>query len=179
MVNVGLLLNAGIWDSVDFGDPSRLVVSLLAAFGVVMALASLVFAAATLFSYDSLMMPESLWSESTDGPPRRGRGPPRTPHKWSVLRPPSQAQVILFYEMMHVWKCFFVPAVGLAFSAILFLLCALALRGVEAPPSVGGLLETLGPSRALPLALLIVTVLALGIPWWLYLRWRPRLGSED
>jgi hypothetical protein len=159
-------------------QPPPLMVSLLAAFGIVMALASLIFAAATLFSYDSLMMPESLWSESTDKPPRSDRSLPRRPPKWSVLRPPSQAQAILFYEMMHVWKWFFMPALGLAFSAIVFLLCALALRDVSVPPLINRLLESPDLLRALPFVLVLLTVLAVGIPWWLYLRWQPWLGSE-
>jgi phosphohistidine phosphatase SixA len=182
VVNIGLLLNAGIWDNINFGttSPSLLMVSLIAALGICMALASLIFAAATLFSYDSLMMPESLWSESDGRLPRRhDRRPLRKPPKWSVLRPPSQAQVILFYEMMHVWKCFFMPAIVLAFTAIVLLICSLATRDVSVPPLISGFLESPAFSRRLPIVLVLLASLALGIPWLLYLRWRPRLGSED
>jgi phosphohistidine phosphatase SixA len=188
VVNTGLLLSTGIWGSIDFGDRSHLMVSLLAAFGIIMALASLAFTAATLFSYDSLLMPESLWSEPGDGWWRTilsrsklvgwlwsdGRRPP----KWSVLRPPSQAHVILFYEMMHVWKCCFIPAIILAFLAIVSLVCALALEGVKAPLP-DNLLDSSTFWWALPRVLLLSTVLAFTISWWLYRRWRPRLGTED
>ncbi len=34
---------------------------------------------------------------------RRNRRIARPKKKWSVLRPPSQAHVVLFYEMIHVW----------------------------------------------------------------------------
>jgi phosphohistidine phosphatase SixA len=178
IVNTGLLLSTGIWGSIDFGDTSQLMVSLLAAFGIIMALTSLAFTAATLFSYDSLLMPESLWSEAGEGWWRRLRGSGRRPPKWSVLRPPSQVHVILFYEMMHVWKCCFVPAVILAFISIVSLVSALALEGVKAPLP-DSLLDSSTFWWALPRVLLLSTVLAFLISWWLYRRWRPRLGTED
>ena len=90
VVNIGLFLNAGIWDNINFGERSQLIVSLLAAFDIIMALASLGFAAATLFSYDSLLMPASLWSEPGGKPSRRDVRKPRKPPKWSVLRPPAK-----------------------------------------------------------------------------------------
>lgn len=181
VVNIGLFLNAGIWDNINFGNSSKLMVSLLGAFGIIMALASLAFSAATLFSYDSLLMPASLWSES-GGQPTQPRG--REPRKWSVLRPPSQAHVILFYEMMHVWNCFFIPAVMLAFGAIVSVVCSLALRELNVP-LLDDLLKSATFWSPLPRGLLLSIGLALSIgltfltSWWFYRRWRPRLGTED
>jgi len=41
--------------------------------------------------------------------------------------------VILFYEMMHVSNYFFIPAVMLAFGAIVSVVCSLALRELNVP----------------------------------------------
>jgi hypothetical protein len=93
--------------------------------------------------------------------------------------------VILFYEMMHVWTYFFIPAVILAFVAIVSLVCSLALGGVKVP-LLDSLLESftfwwpLPPFWwPLPRAALLSIGLTFLISWGLYRRWRPRLGTED
>jgi hypothetical protein len=145
-------------------------------FSILSALISLVFTAATLFSYDSLLMPSKFWSESSelgDEPSSRlkrflGKLPPKwTVSRWSVSRPPSPAHVVLFYEMVHVWNVFFIPAVILAFVAIGCLTMALVCRGESCLPSVGWWLFVI---------LALVVGLALLKYYW---EKEPRLGSED
>lgn len=174
VVNTGLILNAGIWGNVGLGQNSHLMTTLLAGIGVISALASLAFTAATLFSYDRLMMPEGFWSESGDE--RRGKA--KSPHAWSVLRPPSQAHVIIFYEMMHVWRCFFVPAIALAFFALVSVIFALAVSSASLPP-LDGLSESSGTWWILSVVFVLSAVFAFAIPALLYQRWKPKLGSED
>lgn len=91
--------------------------------------------------------------------------------------------MILFYEMMHVWKCFFIPAVVLAFVTLACLIGSLMMGAVSVEAVKAPLLDSLLESStfwwALPRALLLLIVLALLISWPLYRRWRPRLGTED
>ncbi len=178
VVNTGLILNAGIWGNVGLGNQSHLTPTLLAGVGVIAALSSLAFTAATLFSYDSLMMPERFWSE-TNALDDQQHGDARKPPGWSVLRPPSQAHVILFYEMMHVWNCFFMPAIGLAFLALVSVIFALVLQDVSVSP-FDDWLNSSGIWRVLPIVFFLSSLLAFAIPAYLYWRkWGPRLGSED
>src|SRR5215204_4210451 len=126
VVNTGLILNAGLWGSPEKWNDAP-IAKWVAYFAILAALISLVFTAATLFSYDSLLMPSKFWSESSepsDEPSSRlkrflGKLPPKwMVSRWSVSRPPSPAHVVLFYEMVHVWNVFFIPAVFFAFVAI-------------------------------------------------------------
>jgi disulfide bond formation protein DsbB len=80
--------------------------------------------------------------------------------------------VILFYEMMHVWRVFFMPAVGFAFIAIGSLISALICRqqDCESPIPVPW-----APWWVFALLALVI-LLALLVFYW---RNRPRLGSED
>ena len=94
--------------------------------------------------------------------------------------------MILFYEMMHVWQYFFIPAVILAFVTIVSIVCSLALRELEVPrlnrlldSLLDSLLESFPFWWSLPRALLLSIGLMFLISWGLYLRWRPRLGTED
>jgi hypothetical protein len=141
---------------------------------IIAALVSLAFTAATLFSYDALLMPSTFWSESshpTNTLPRGLRRPPR----WGTNRPPSQTHLVLFYEMVHVLTAFFVPAIVSAFVAVGLLVVALARRGIGT--LVRDLLGPPGP-WAIPLAFALVA-LAFLVPWAFHRRGRPRLGSED
>ena len=152
-------------------DPVDLV---LAGLAVVLVLVSLAFTAFTLFSYDGLMMPPEVWSEGFEV-----RGEPRwsvdRPPKWSVGRPPSQAHVVLLYEMMHVWKVFFVPAIVSAFAAVAVLLVALA----HASLSVRGNGWVSTHTWESLVGLLVIAALALLAPVMFYVGKRPRFGSED
>jgi hypothetical protein len=170
VVNTGLILNTGIW-----GQPQRWeaapVAELVAYAGIVVALVSLILTAATLFSYDSLMMPESLWSEPRGKSKWHNRD--RRPPGWSVSRPPSQAQVILFYEMMHVWSTFFIPAVLSAIVAIGCIVLALICRVEDCLPFPV-------PLPAIPSwgFFVLVAVIVL-LSWLFYQAKKPRLGAED
>lgn len=177
VVNTGLILNAGLWGPDGLLHSTLLVEKLFAGFAAIAALVSLALTAATLFSYDRLMMPESFWSdssESSDGPQRNASRPPR----WNVSRPPSQAVVVLFYEMVHVWKVFFVPAIISAFLAVGLLIVALAHRGVSTPLR-DGRPEPLASTWELLVALLIIAMLAFLIPAQWYDIRKPRLGVDD
>jgi hypothetical protein len=166
VVNTGLILNAGVWGTIGPSGNATWIDKALVIAAVVSALVSLAFTAATLFSYDALLMPSAFWSERSDpadGLPRGLRRPPR----WGVSRPPSQAHVVLFYEMVHIWTVFFVPAVVAAFAAVGLLIIALARQGI------GVLVED-------PLALAFSLVIAAFLlPWAFYQSRRARLGSED
>jgi hypothetical protein len=174
VVNTGLILNAGVWGRIGPSGNSTWIDKALIIAAVVAALMSLMFTAATLFSYDALLMPSTFWSDRSDPAKELPRGL-RKPRKWSINRPPSQAHVVLFYEMVHVWKVFFIPAIVAAFVAVGLLVVALARRGV------GALARDLpGPPGAwtIPLAFILV-ILAFLLPWGYY-QWRkPKLGSED
>jgi hypothetical protein len=63
--------------------------------------------------------------------------------------------------------------------AIVLLICSLATRDVNVPPLICGFLESPTFLRTLPIDLVLLTILALGMPLLLYLRWKPKLGSED
>jgi hypothetical protein len=170
-VNTGLLLNAGIWSRPEEwrGAPNA---QLLAYAAIVFALVSLIFTAFTLFSYDSLRMPHSLWAEPSEQ--RKDSVPP----KWSVSRPPSQAQIILYYEMMHIWSAFFMPAVISAFVAIGCLVFALVCRDANwLPPNPVLPFPLWGISAALEIIVLsLLLLLSLLLFYW----WKkPRLGTED
>jgi hypothetical protein len=174
VVNTGLILNAGVWGTIGPSNTSTWIDKALIILAVTAAVVSLAFTAATLFSYDALLMPSTFWSERSD-PANRLPGGLRRPRKWSINRPPSQAHVVLFYEMVHVWSAFFVPAIIAAFIAVGLLVVALARRGVGA--LVGDLLGPLG-SWTISLAFSLV-ILAFLLPWAFYQWRRPRLGSED
>jgi hypothetical protein len=171
-VNTGLLLNAGIWGRPEAwkGAPNA---RLLAYIAIVVALVSLIFSAFTLFSYDRLRMPPSLWAEPSKQ--RRDSDPP----KWSVSRPPSQAQIILYYEMMHIWSRFFIPAVISALVAISCLVFALACRDADWLPSKPVRSFHLWGISAAPEITVLLLLLLLLLLLFFY-RWkRPRLGTED
>src|SRR5215204_233522 len=170
-VNTGLLLNAGIWGRPEAwrGAPNA---RLLAYAAIVFALVSLIFTAFTLFSYDSLRMPPSLWAEPSE------QSEDSDPPKWSVSRPPSQAQIIIYYAMMHIWSAFFMPAVISALVAIGCLVFALACRDADwLPPKPVLSFPLWGISAAVEI---IVFSLLLLLSLLLFYQWKkPRLGTED
>lgn len=186
VVNTGLILNAGVWGPEGLLHESPLIDKILAGIAILAILVSLGLTAATLFSYDRLMMPESFWSGSSKLEDEHwGRRPlsfglekTTSPPKWSVSRPPSQAHVVLFYEMVHVWKVFFVPAVLSAFFAVGLLVVALIHR-VASAPLRSDQPEYLVFSVILLLAFFAVAALAFLAPSGLYDKKKPRLGVDD
>jgi phosphohistidine phosphatase SixA len=117
VVNTGFLLSGQIW------QVESLAAKGCVALGFILVLVGLALTAATLMSYDRLLMPTEFWTGAGGKPAGEGQVP--RPRRWTVLRPPSQAQVLLFYEMVHVWNVFFLPALGCAFAALAAFLVAL------------------------------------------------------
>jgi phosphohistidine phosphatase SixA len=152
VVGTGLSLNETIWQT------TQPVGKVLAGCGAFCALASLGFTAATLFSYDRLVMPQDFWLGNSSG-----NGAPH----WSVVRPPSQAHVIIYYEMINIWKTQFMPAIVLAFAALALFTVVLAH-------------QSLTPSFPVALLSLILAGALAFVPGLVaYHRWKPRLGSPD
>jgi len=132
VVNTGLLLNAGIWSTRGPQGGFTHADKVLVILAVIAAMASLALTAATLFSYDKLMMPEEFRSDNSRRSDTCTNGA-KMASGWTVSRPPSQAHVVLFYEMVHVWKVFFIPAIFSAFLAIGLLIMAFAHRAMLVP----------------------------------------------
>ena len=118
-VNAGLLVNTTIWDK---GGRQQWFV--LAAGGFLIFL-GLLFAIGTLSGYDALNMPATFWSESHRKAPRRGKRRDMDPPLRTVMRPPSEAAVLLFYEMVRVWRFFFIPALVCSVAGVSVFLLAL------------------------------------------------------
>lgn len=111
---------------------------------------------ATYFAYDRLLMPRRFWSERAR---KKGSRHP----SWLVMRPPGSAQWVLYQNMMHVWKCLFIPATGLVYLGLI----ALAYGVIEPTWPYSGCLG-------------VVIVLATVLAWLLYRSFLgPRIGSED
>ena len=87
-------------------------------------------------------------------------------------------QIILYYEMMHIWSAFFMPAVISALVAIGCLVFALASRDADwLPPEPVLSFPLWGISAALEI---IVFSLLLLLSLLLFYQWKkPRLGTED
>jgi hypothetical protein len=108
---------------------------------------------ATMFAYDSLLMPQRFWGETAAGARRKRH------RRWLVERPPSSAAWVLYQNMMRIWRNLFTVAAVVAFLGTALLSFA-ALR----------------VDHRVVIAASAATAVALG--WWL--RWsRPVLGSED
>jgi phosphohistidine phosphatase SixA len=169
VVNTGFLFSNTIWGA---KAPTALW---LIVFGFLLALIALALTAATLMSYDSLLMPAEFWSGSTPVEPRADGI--QLPKRWSVHRPPSQAHVVLFYEMIHVWRFFFIPALWFALASIATFMVAMVVQRFK------GLIGR--EAGAADLALMIggaglAAGLALVVPLVIYRRlYEPRLGFED
>jgi hypothetical protein len=153
VINGGLLVNAKLWELDAVSD------KVIVALGYLCLLAALALAVATLFAYDSLLMPRQFWAG--------GGGSAKS---WSVSRPPSEATLVLYYEMVHVWTSMFLPAAVLAVSAVLLFLVALAHQNLG---------EIFVSEPRGYVVLIGAALFAVLLPWLHYLRQRPRLGSED
>jgi phosphohistidine phosphatase SixA len=182
-VNAGLIVNTGVW-----GTAGEEQLRVLAAGGVLI-FCGLLLAVATLLGYDSLNMPPALWAEPARGTRRRQTPCDVDPPSRSVMRPPSEASVVLFYEMIKTWNRFFVPALICSVSGVsLFLLTLLmarhdALAAMGSPPpqaSTGIATAVPAPMDSetwLSAAGLLVGIAVLAA--FAYRRWGPRLGTED
>jgi hypothetical protein len=109
---------------------------------------------ATMYAYDTLLMPQRFWGErratKRDHPSRR---------RWLVERPPSSAAWILYQNMMRIWNTRFTVASVL-------MVAGTALLGYAALDVNFRLVLLAGP----PVMALLL--------WWLW--WsQPVLGSED
>jgi phosphohistidine phosphatase SixA/protein-S-isoprenylcysteine O-methyltransferase Ste14 len=110
---------------------------------------------ATMYAYDSLLMPQRFWGERR--PP--DRRVPAWRGRWLVARPPSSAAWILYQNMMRIWRNLFTAA-SVCVGIGIVLLCYGAL-GLKPWSAIGG-----------------GAVILLVVSAWI--RWsRPVLGSED
>lgn len=165
VVNAGFLFSSTIW------GVTAMTALWLIVFGFVLALIALALTAATLMSYDSLLMPAEFWTGST--PEGQKADGIRLPKTWSVQRPPSQAHIVLFYEMIHVWRAFFIPALWFALASISTFMVAMV---------VGHFKGLVGrEANVADVAIVIVIAgAALVVPLLVYSpRYESRLGFED
>jgi phosphohistidine phosphatase SixA len=166
-VNAGLLVNTGVWSGV--GREQLWVL----AFGALFILIGLLLAIATLFGYDTLSMPSAFWAETTHFDQRKKD---RVPPRHTVFRPPSEATVLLFYEMIKIWKRFFLPALGFSVAGVALFLMTLVMSRFDAldakvSPAAMNLQRWI-------IALAVVAVVAIIIRWC-YHKAGPNLGLED
>jgi phosphohistidine phosphatase SixA len=176
VVGTGLTLSDAIWTLTNRNA------KLVAGIGAFFALVSLGLTAATLFSYDRLLMPQQFWC--TDkvedrkvgrlrGWFRRMRGAEAA---WSVSRPPSQAHVILFYEMVHVWTRLFIPAILSAFLAVALTVAARAHNSLTVP----AFYYTWWLMKDHPLiTFLVFAFFAFFVGFLAFQRFKPSLGFDD
>ncbi|HYI97099.1 MAG TPA: hypothetical protein VEX68_26385 [Bryobacteraceae bacterium] len=161
VVGTGLTMNKDVWEVV------HPVHKVLAGLGAVSALVSVALTAATLFSYDRLLMPTDFWNG----------GGHRRANRWTLRRPPSQAHVVLFYEMTYVWTQFFGRAITFAFTSLGLLAVVMAHRSLDKLPA------NLAISPVvwwMTLCLfLIMACMALAVPMLVYHRRKPHLGFDD
>ena len=106
---------------------------------------------ATLYAYDRLLMPTRFWRQKRKRPRRAGR--------WLPRRPPSSSNLVLYENMMRIWRWLFTPATALIGGGLVLLAIAAA-------------------DPTWPLGVLIPAVTALALIAWIWL-FRPMLGSED
>src|SRR5262249_38578459 len=156
VVNTGFLFSSTIWGVSD------VVALLFIMAGFFLGLIVLALTSAALMSYDALHIPPQFWTEASGG--RK---------KWSVLRPPSQAHVVLFYEMIHVWNAFFIPALVCAFASIASFIVAMVHTRFA-------IVAGREPGLADLAVMIIVAVTALLVPLVIYYPHNePKLGFED
>jgi phosphohistidine phosphatase SixA len=161
VVNSSVLLSSSI---APLWSPNQSwSVRILASLGSAALLASMAFTVGTLLAFDRLAMPPEFWSEPHS---KRRSATFSDPARWSVSRPPSEAVIVLFYEMMNVWKRLFEPALA---SAIVAILCFfLAIISATALISAG---------------LVFVLALSAGVvaiaAFIYYRKYRPQLGFDD
>jgi hypothetical protein len=200
VVGTGITLSDAVWNL------SNRNAKLVAGIGAFAALVSLGLTAATLFSYDRLLMPQDFW-QGAEKPRwlvpwlssfrgigaivgwlrslgfirqfvrwlRRVRGADR-PSAWTVSRPPSQAHVILFYEMVHIWTHLFRPAIVSAFVAVGLVVAARAHNSL----TVRAFCKTPHIMQKHPLlTFLFLASFAFVLGLLAFFRFKPNLGFDD
>ena len=125
----------------------------VATVGLLLAAAALFFA--SLFHYDTLLMPSRFWGS-------RAPAAEKTHPTWLVSRPPSSSAWVLYQNMMRIWNRTFVPATVLVGLAVI-LLAQASLRP-DSPRDWWVL-----PAAVVELALVMA---------WTRVN-RPRLGTQD
>ena len=128
------------------GETDRVLAELAAG----LLLAGLVLYLATLYAYDSLLMPSRFW--------REGKKAPFRARRWLAQRPPSSSTLVLYQNMMRIWTWLFTPAT-------ICIALGLGLLGIAA----------VDPSRN---ALIGAAAGAIVLVAWIRY-FRPVLGSED
>lgn len=117
---------------------------------------------ATMYAYDSLLMPSRFWGEA---PQNAGKRP-----QWIVARPPSSVQWILYQNMVRVWSKLFTPAT-LCVLAGLFLLAYAVMAGRMAREYRDYVFLGVGAVTAL--------IVIAGYRGWFRRYTGPWVGSED
>jgi hypothetical protein len=164
VINASILLSTPV--SSVWSQSINRAVKFLMFFGSATLAASLILAVGTLLALDNLTMPKEFWSEKQKSlRSAHGEKIPEPP-KWSVLRPPSEATVVLFYEMIHTWQSIFLPALSTAVISIAsFLLAIIATK------------LNWNPLMTLQIASITIVCGVLLIAY--YWRNKPKLGFED
>jgi phosphohistidine phosphatase SixA len=112
----------------------------------------------TIFAYDSLLMPPSLWGNKK--PHSLAKQP-----RWLVQRPPSSSVWILLQNMQRVWFGIFTPGVFILLAALLLEAGVIFYMRVDL-------------RYAVPVAVVMVVAVAACLTMVLTRAW-PRLGSQD
>jgi phosphohistidine phosphatase SixA len=166
IINASVLLSStvtSVWSPNMGGAVTTLMIV-----GSVMLILSLGLAVGTLLAFDRLTMPPEFWSEELRSPKGETSSESTRPPRWSILRPPSESTVVLFYEMIHTWTSLFQPALFTAIVSIMSFSLALA---------TSKLASTLTRSWTAAVAL-GVSALGVGLVWY-YSQMKPKLGFED
>ena len=166
VVNTAILLTTELWQT------STLHLQITAIVAFVCTLLSLLLTASTLFAYDELLTPISLWGGSKGLAQGSPNGANNDWPRWNVRRAPSQAHMVIYYEMIHIWNVFFLPAMATAFVALVSAVVVLVFGN-------GG--GTVGwPATLLNLLFFVVLVVVTCLLAYFYWRWnRPVLGVDD
>jgi hypothetical protein len=117
---------------------------------------------ATMYAYDSLLMPSKFWGEA---PQNKSNRP-----KWIVGRPPSSIQWVLYQNMIRIWSHLFTPATICVLAGLFLLAFAVMTAGSCSP------LIELGFYGA---GALVVLILFLGYRGKFRRYIGPWIGSED
>jgi len=157
-----LILNLSLYLTSDLWKTTSHVEALLLGTAMVFAFLAFGFTIATLFAYDRLNMPAEFWGD--------GGKPDATPRQWRINRPPSSYQLILFYEMIHVWERFFIPAIVFATLSLGLLVVMLAYRHVVFPDASAGTVSII---------MLGIILLGLIVSMAIYEAHKPKLGFDD
>ena len=167
VVNTAILLTTELWQT------SLLPLQITAAVALVCTLLSLLLTASTLFAYDELMTPVSLWGGSKGLAQGSPNGANNDWPRWNVRRSPSQAHMVIYYEMIHIWNVFFLPAMATAFIALVAAVVVLVFG--DAGGGAAG-----WPATALNLLIFGLLVVVTCLLVYFYWRWnRPVLGVDD